>query len=234
MTENQENAATGHPRVRHLEPGEEFRFRCGPDRPCFTDCCRQLDLALSPYDVLRLRRALGLSSGEFLERYVVVEKNDDEAFPQVYLAMVDDGRASCPFVSPAGCAVYLDRPGACRTYPLGRGASRGEDGQVNDFYVVLTEDHCRGFEAGDRQTSAAWLADQELAPYNEFNDLLLAILQHPRIKAGFRPDERQLERYLQVLYDLDRLRQELPAPPDDDEQLLRLGHSLIEHELYPD
>jgi len=226
-------AAGPFPQSRRLEPDEKFRFRCGPDLSCFTDCCRQLDLALTPYDVLRLRRSLNLGSGEFLERYVLVEKSEESPFPQVYLAMVDDGRASCPFVTSLGCTVYRDRPGACRTYPLGRGASLRRDGLVSDFYVILTEDHCRGFEQAEEQTGPLWLADQELADYNQFNDLLLRIIQHPRIKEGFRPGEHQLERYLEVLYDLDRLRAELDAPPADDEQLLRLACDLIEHELYP-
>jgi hypothetical protein len=221
------------PQARRLEREEKFRFRCGPDLPCYTDCCRQLDLALTPYDVLRLRRALGLNAGEFLERYTVVEQSDDSPFPQVYLAMVDDGEASCPFVTADGCAVYRDRPGACRAYPLGRGARLGEDGTVSDFYVVLTEDHCRGFAEEGDQTSATWLTGQGLTAYNEFNDLVLRIIRHPRLNEGFHPDERQLERYLHVLYDLDALREELAAPPDAEEQLLRLACELLENELYP-
>ena len=31
-----------------------FTFACHPGVPCFTECCRELDLALTPYDVLRL------------------------------------------------------------------------------------------------------------------------------------------------------------------------------------
>ncbi|MCA1766096.1 MAG: YkgJ family cysteine cluster protein, partial [Desulfobulbaceae bacterium] len=113
----------GLPRnVRRLGDQETFRFSCHPGVPCFTECCRQLDLALSPYDVLRLRRGLGIPAAEFLDRYAVVEKSEEEPFPTVFLAMVDDGRAACPFVTERGCSVYQDRPGACRAYPVGRGA----------------------------------------------------------------------------------------------------------------
>lgn len=30
-------------------------FACHPQVPCFNECRRELDLALSPYDVLRLK-----------------------------------------------------------------------------------------------------------------------------------------------------------------------------------
>ncbi|HSH12688.1 MAG TPA: YkgJ family cysteine cluster protein, partial [Desulfurivibrionaceae bacterium] len=196
------NAAEPSTRVKNLDRDEPFAFRCGPDLLCFTDCCRQLDLALSPYDLLRLRRTLGTSGAEFLDRYAVIEKNDEDAFPQVYLGMVDDGLASCPFVSVRGCTVYADRPGACRTYPLGRGARLGQDGKPDDFYVVLNEAHCLGFAEKSPQTVITWLADQELANYNEFNDLTMRILHHPRVRAGYRPSGAQQERYLEVLYGL--------------------------------
>lgn len=217
-------------RVRNLDRDQPFRFRCGPDLVCFTDCCRQLDLALTPYDVMRLRRALRLSGAEFLERYAVIEKIAEDAFPLVYLGMVDDGLASCPFVGTRGCTVYADRPGACRTYPLGRGARLGPDGCPDDFYVVLNEPHCRGFAEDSPQTTVTWLADQELAPYNEFNDLTMRILHHPKIRRGFRPEAGQQERYLEVLYQLTGF----AAPPETgDEQRLREGLTLLADELFP-
>ena len=135
--------------VRPLTPDETFRFSCHPGVACFTDCCRQLDLALSPYDVLRLSTHLGLASSAFLDQYAVVEQAEGCAFPQVFLCMVDDGQASCPFVTPSGCSVYADRPGACRTYPLGRGAFTTSDGDRHEMHVLLTEPHCQGFIEGD-------------------------------------------------------------------------------------
>lgn len=221
-------------RVRNLDRDHSFQFRCGPDLTCFTECCRQLDLALTPYDVLRLCRALDLSGPEFLERYGVVEAAEDAAFPQVYLGMVDDGRASCPFVGAQGCQVYRDRPGACRTYPLGRGARLGPDGRAEDFYVILNEPHCRGFAEATPQTVNSWLADQELARYNEFNDLTMRILQHPRIREGLRPTAAQAELYLEILYGLAGTDSATPAVGEaDDELRLRRAHEQLQDELFP-
>jgi uncharacterized protein len=232
--------------VRTLAADETFRFSCHPGVACFTDCCRQLDLFLTPYDVLRLSNHLELAPSAFLDQYALIETEEGGAFPRVYLGMVDDGRASCPFVTAAGCSVYADRPGACRTYPLGRGAFIAENGGRQEMHVLLTEPHCQGFACGDPQNIAAWQKDQDLAAYNAINDELLPILHHPRLKDGQQPDPREVEIFL-GLYSLDTLRQKLlnpsfalPIPVTDSElreiaqedlALLRLGIRWLDHVL---
>ena len=42
-----------------LRAGDTFRFRCHPGVGCFNRCCRNLNLFLYPYDVIRLRNRLG-------------------------------------------------------------------------------------------------------------------------------------------------------------------------------
>lgn len=218
---------------RRLADNEPFQFSCHSQVACFTDCCRQLDLVLSPYDVIRLCSALGISSGEFLDRYAIIEKIAADAFPLVFLAMVDDGRASCPFVNENGCSVYHDRPGACRIYPVGRGAYLDIKGNPAELFMLLTEPHCRGFESGPTITIDEWLADQELAEYNEFNDQLMKIICNPRIKAGFKPDTQQQNRYLDVLYNLDNFRREVSANNNiDDKELLRTAFGKLHDELF--
>jgi len=173
--------------VRTLAPGELFRFRCHEGLSCFTDCCRRLTLALTPYDTLRLKNRLGLASSVFLERYTTVEQHQDDIFPQVLLAMNDDSRANCPFVEPnRGCTVYPDRPGACRTYPLGRGVHRKESGDIHELWVLLNEPHCRGFDQGNSMSVASWVDDQELRAYNQANDAMLPLLQHQAVRQGWR------------------------------------------------
>lgn len=226
----------------------EFSFACHPGVPCFTECCRQLDLALTPYDVLRLKNRLRMHSDRFLEQYVIIEWDRRLLFPQCYLTMVDDGRASCVFVSPQGCTVYTDRPGACRAYPVGRGASAGRDGRVEERLVLVREPHCRGFDENPGQTAAEYFAGQGLAEYNRFNDAVLSITQHERFRTGSRPDRQQLDRFIHALYNLDAFRRELnngvltlrrPYTPEelraltgDDEQLLLLGIRWLRQEFF--
>ena len=231
-----------------LAATSSFTFCCHPGVPCFTECCRELDLALTPYDVMRLKNHLKMHSERFLEQYVIVEWDEQQLFPVCYLTMVDDGRASCVFVTGKGCKVYADRPGSCRSYPVGRGAALQEDQTVKESFILLSESHCCGFQEKDAQTVETYLEDQKLAPYNNFNDALLRLIQHPEIKKGFRPTRNQLHQYMLALYNLDRFRQEMadgniamnkPLKPaqlkalaGDDEQLLLLGIDWLLQEYF--
>jgi len=194
-----------------LEKDTPFTFSCHSGLNCFTECCRLLELALSPYDVLRLRRATGLSSTDFLAQYVIVEDCEAEVFPRLYLTMVDDGRASCVFVAADGCTVYQDRPGACRAYPLGRASMQNGSGGAEEHYILIHEPHCRGFLEKIPQTAERYCLDQGLAEYNRFNDNVASILKHPQVRRGkmLLPEEREL--FLLFLYDLDRLRIEISS-----------------------
>lgn len=199
-------------KVQPLQPEESFRFTCGPDLSCFTECCRSLDLVLSPYDVLRLRKRLGLDSAAFLEQYAVVEEREEEALPLVFLAMIDDGRASCPFVSSRGCTVYEDRPAACRAYPLGRGLRPAVcGGRPQELFVLVREEHCRGFATDRENYPAGWMSDQGLAEYNRCSDALLPLLRHRRILQGWRPNAAQRDEYLQTLYQLEDFQERVRA-----------------------
>jgi len=202
-----------------------------------------LELALSPYDVLRLRHSMGKSSTELLAQYIIEEQDPGEPFPRFYLTMVDDGRASCVFVSKDGCTVYKDRPAACRTYPLGRAAQLRGDGSVQEHFILIEENHCEGFKEATVQTPLLYTVDQELEAYNSFNDAVAEILQHDTIKKGFIPSGKQIELFTIALYDLDRFKQmivqrDLIVPGADaidienDEQLLKLSISLISTELF--
>ena len=204
---------------------------------------------MTPYDVLRLKRHLNLRSGQFLDRYVIIEWEQEQLFPTYYLTMVDDGRASCVFVQPEGCTVYADRPGSCRAYPIGRGAARQEQGPPIESLVLLREPHCRGFAESRQQNVGEYLRGQGLEEYNRFNDALLPLVQHPQLQAGtFRPSRKQLDQYTLALYDLDQFRRDMadgrvalnhPMTPaqlagiaGDDQELLLLGIRWLMQEFY--
>ncbi len=219
--------------VSQLSPDEEFNFCCHPGVDCFTDCCRELELALSPYDVLRLSRELEISTSDLLEQYCLIECEADDIFPRVYLGMVDDGRASCPFVSEKGCAVYKGRPGACRTYPLGRAASRNISGRCSAFHVLVREDHCHGFREPVVQNIDLWTKDQGMEPYNEFNDMLMTITQHLRIQSGMRLNKTEQQLFIDTIYDLDGFRERnRERGNDNDEELLTNAISWLRNEFF--
>lgn len=232
--------------VTRMADDEAFSFACHPGVSCFTDCCRQLELALTPYDVLRLKRETKLDSSSFLDRYVIQEQEKEDAFPRFYLTMVDDGRASCVFVTETGCGVYQGRPGACRTYPMGRAAIRQTDNSLSEFFVLLREPHCNGFAEQETQTAVKYSSEQGLLDYNSFNDKVAMLLQHDKIRGGMQLTDSQTEHFVLALYDLDRFRKLLdagklpeqdhyPAEQErcqDDEELLLFGIQWLQRILF--
>lgn len=229
--------------IDKIDPGEPFSFLCHQKIACFTHCCRELELVLTPYDVLRLRQATGLSSAELLERYIIAEQTPEDIFPRFYLTMVDDGKASCVFVSREGCTIYQHRPGACRTYPMGRAAVREKE-RINEFFVLLHEPHCHGFREHVLQTTASYTSSQGLEPYNSFNDLLTEITQHEKIRQGMRLNEKQAQSYSLALFDIDTFRdllqkgeinnsaEQVVEEISDDEALLVYAMNWLKKELF--
>ncbi len=190
-----------------LSVEETFRFACGPHVPCFTECCGKLELLLTPYDLLRLRTRLGMSSGEFLDKHCTVRWKTSHGFPEVMMKMDLDSDKRCPFVTVRGCSVYEDRPGACRIYPLGRGStSHPMDGSRREFYFTVREDHCRGFEQTREWRVKDWLADQGMEEYNRVNDLLmeLYVLRSRTRKIELGPQHVQM--FMMACYNTERFR----------------------------
>ncbi|MCJ7629281.1 MAG: hypothetical protein MUO50_12955, partial [Longimicrobiales bacterium] len=70
-----------------LGPNDTFKFGCHPGVSCFNTCCSDVNVFLSPYDVLRLAERLGISSTEFLEKYTLLPVHRDMTTPVVVLRM---------------------------------------------------------------------------------------------------------------------------------------------------
>lgn len=113
-------------------------------------CCHYKRIQVNPYEILRLARNRGLTTGEFIATCMDAEGP--------YLKVLDSG--ACVFLSPQGCQVHPDRPLPCRTYPLGRFVSAegvetyqalkphpesegvyGRDGKVGDYLDAQGADH---------------------------------------------------------------------------------------------
>lgn len=150
--------------LTEIAPDQPLSFACGPHLPCFGVCCRELALPVSPYDALRLRRCLQVTPDDFISRYLRIAPEENTGLPLAWLLMRPDSDGQCPFLTPAGCAVYGHRPQACRCYPLGSAFCAGYAGMRQKIYM-LREGHCMGFDAGTRQPAAAWLDSQGVAPY---------------------------------------------------------------------
>ncbi len=184
-----------------------FRFLCHRDMECFTRCCAALSLVLMPYDILRLKNRLGLSSEKFLNAYTEMRFDRHPRFPMVVLKMKDEEGGKCPFLTSEGCAVYEDRPSACRIYPIGRAAMNpGNAAGTQEKYFVVREEHCLGFSEDHDWTIEDWLADQGLKEYDEMNAAWLDIVTSNQSLGPEKDIPRKLQMFGMASYNLDRFR----------------------------
>lgn len=189
----------------------KFKFACHSGVKCFTHCCRKLELYLYPYDIIRLKTRLGLSSEDFLNRYTGVVKGANPCFPSLMLTMGDNEEKTCPFLDDNGCTVYGDRPSACRTYPLERAVERSSSGgRPQEFYFMTDHPYCLGHREEKEWTVKEWVRDQSLQYYNQMDDLwseMDTLFANSRIWRGEgSAGPRQLLAFL-VCYNVDRFRQ---------------------------
>ncbi|MBW1648550.1 MAG: YkgJ family cysteine cluster protein [Deltaproteobacteria bacterium] len=187
------------------DPGERFRFTCQPGMACFTRCCANLNLVLTPYDILRLKRSLGVSAEAFLDRFATASTDGTCGLPVVRLRM-DPETGRCPFVTADGCRVYADRPGACRLYPLGQ-ALKQVGGHLRQRYFAIREPYCLGWDQGRVWRMAEWLADQGLDAYQRMNTPFLRLSTGRPLSAFKQFGQQQLQMYFMACYNLDAFRE---------------------------
>lgn len=170
MTDKKKTQQDGiEPRKYALD--SKFKFACRKGMPCFTHCCSDLDMILTPYDIVRMKNRLGLTCDQFLALYTKPKILIRTRLPVVTLKMLDDEQKSCPFITPDGCVIYEDRPLTCRYYPLGAASFREQEIKPTgeDFYFMVRESHCLGFQKDREWTVREWRKDQGVEPYDEIN-----------------------------------------------------------------
>ena len=225
---------------------DTFPFRCHADLDCYTKCCSNVDMFLYPYDIIRLKRHLGLASSEFLEQYIRVVQGQNPYFPSLMMRMTDDERRSCPFLVESGCSVYENRPASCRMYPLERAVDRNpQGGRPEEFYFVTRHQYCMGHQSDKKWSCKEWLRDQGLLYYNLMDDLWAEIdtlfAGNPFEGEGVAGPRQQLA--FMVCYNidefkeyvirhnlLDRFRMESGRKRDimgQDEELLKFGYEWL-------
>lgn len=191
-----------------LGPDDPFCFDCHPGISCFNHCCADVNIFLSPYDVLRMKRRLGMSSSEFLDTYTLLPVHKDMKTPAVVLKM-DGETKRCPFLTEEGCGIYRDRPWPCRMYPLGLASQKDTpDGWRGDrFYFVLKEEGCKGGDEPRQWTVRQWLDDQRVDEYDEWGEAFKELTLHRFFEDGGVLSPEKLHMLYTACYDLDRFRE---------------------------
>jgi len=185
---------------RHTEfcGSESFRFACHEGLECFNRCCRDINIFLSPYDVLRMSRKLRLDTSTFLERYITKMTARGTGYPVVLLKMKYEDLA-CPFVTGTGCSIYSERPWSCRMAPV---EIRGE----NRYGFAFESEHCRGLLEDREWTVSEWMENQANADYAELEREFAQIPEKLKFTGLPSLDKHIREMFYLACYDLDRFR----------------------------
>ncbi len=233
-----------------LQGGARLQFQCRKGIACWNACCSNIDIALTPVDIVRLKQRLALSSSEFLTQYTVPYEMEKDGIAGVKLRPVEGGTA-CRFMTEAGCAVYEDRPTACRYYPVALLSMRRQDESIDrQSYAIVREDHCLGHREPHSQTIDEYRTGQGLPEVDElargWRQLILKKKSSgPTIG---KPSKRSLELFFMTCYDIDRFRSFVASdsfatiydlPPDelremliDDAPLMQFGFRFLRQVLF--
>jgi hypothetical protein len=226
---------------------ERFTFRCDPSLACFTRCCHDVSILLTPYDVLRMKQALKLDSSEFLDKYALVMQSKDKGIPVVFLNMEGPER-NCPFVSEKGCGIYAHRPWSCRMYPLGMAEPKDPAQAAQRFYFILREDICQGHAAGRELSVREWIADQNIEVFDAMEASFRQLMANPGWQEPDVLGPSKMAMFYMAAYDLDRFRRfifeskfldffevdeaRIEAIRSDDEELLEFAFDWLAFTLF--
>jgi Fe-S-cluster containining protein len=146
-------------------------------------------------------------SDAFLNEYTDTIMDNHPRFPMIKLKMLSDEKRRCPFVSPEGCTIYEDRPGACRIYPLGRAATKPESqGDTREKFFIVNEGHCRGFRENRKWTIEEWLTSEGVDEYNSMNDQWLEIITSQKTLGPTKDHQKKIQMFSMASYNLDKFR----------------------------
>ena len=191
----------------YLTGQSKIRFRCYPGIGCFTKCCSGTKIFLSPYDIYRLKKRLGMTYDEFLLTHTHQTVIDRSQLPVAIIRLKDDENRSCPFVTAEGCTVYEDRPLTCRYYPIGMGIMKHFDKNTGtNFFIKIKEDHCLGHNEDKEWTIDEWRADQGSDVYDAVNDDWMEIVLKAKTLGMVEFSQKSLDLFFMVSTNLDSFR----------------------------
>ena len=227
-----------------------IQFRCHKDIDCFNACCKNIDIMLTPYDIIRLKQRLGITSTEFLRQYTEPFEFGRNSIGGVKYKP-KEGTNECQFVTEEGCSVYADRPTACRYYPVGLLSTRRQDENFDRAsYALVEEEHCHGHFEDRKLTIDEYREEQGLEDYDElgraWRQLILKVKSAgPSIG---NMSKTSLKFFFMACYDLDRFREFIRSEGfnytydiddelmqkllDDDLELMKFGDRMIRQIMF--
>lgn len=188
---------------------DTFEFSCHPGVSCYNQCCGDVNVFLTPYDVLRMKKRLGISSTEFLDNYCLLPIQKDMKAPVVLLRMNDDEHKSCQFLTEEGCGIYSDRPWPCRMYPLGLASQKETDDGFRGerFYFLMKEEACKGWDEKQQCSVRQWVDEQGIDEYDEWGEHFKELTLHEFFEDGGTLAPERMHMLFTACYDLDKFRE---------------------------
>jgi len=191
-----------------LEPNAEIKFSCHKGISCWNACCKNADITLTPYDIIRLKNATGKDSSAVLQDHTVPFTMDADGMPGLKLRTTDEG--ACRFMDEeAGCTIYENRPSSCRYYPLGNlSMKKADQAHENQHFVLVREPHCKGHEEDRPINIQAYREEQKVEEFDQHNiEYFQLILKKKSMGPGVgKPPEMSLQLYFMACFDQDRFR----------------------------
>jgi Fe-S-cluster containining protein len=232
-----------------LSLDSKIKFNCHKDISCYNKCCKQADITLTAYDVVRMKQHFGIDSSEFLNNYTVPFEMDAHGTPGI--KMRTDNEGVCIHMREEGCSIYENRPSACRYYGMGV-MSRRDQGSTEDYYVYFRnkEDICKGWEEDYETTVGEYREDQGLVDYDKYNREWMQLILKKK-SAGYsigKPSEMSMQLFFMASFDIDRFKRFVTSPafnkvylmkPEEIEQvtsddiaLMEFGYVFMRHVLF--
>jgi len=195
-----------HPdQCRLLTPEDTFAYPRPEAGRCGWPAAADLQVVLTPYDILRLKTHLGLTSTDFLAQYTRQETEPETKLPLVVLDFPRTGD-KCPFLEGAACTVFPHRPSTCRLHPLGIACTMQDDRMVEEC-LLTPGPEAAGPTPAESWTVGAWLTQQELTVLEaDLNRQWLTLVLSKTTPECMRPDARLKALFAMVAYDLDKFR----------------------------
>lgn len=228
---------------RKLRNNDSFSFSCRKELECFNRCCRDINLFLTPYDILRIKRRLKIPSYEFLRTYTFPLFPEEVGHPAILMKMLPDETKNCPFVGDEGCMIYEDRPWSCRSFPLGPVSETPEP-----EFELVKRDFCLGFTGSKNHTVKKWRDTQNIGYYEEMNNEWKKLTHHENFASVNLLQGEARDMFFLGSYNIDEFRnmvfngsfltyfdiekKTLKKMRSDESELLRFAFKWLRHVLF--
>ena len=197
-----------------LNSNTSFTFSC---KLC-GNCCKEMLIRLTPFDILNLAAGLNLPTYDFIEDYVVFLKAPN--IPWFIAALKHVKKGECLFRQGKKCKVHPYRPLPCRLFPVGR---------TDEGFILQKTAYCKGHNSNQEYNLADWLKEAGADPYlkmsQEYYQFMLKIAdKYDLEKLG----SKKSKMFYKLLFDFDSASLESTISLSQEEDKVRFCFQMAE------